>query len=98
MPASYPDVGGMVSTNHVRDKKGSRQCLLKILSNVAFLAQQGLPFRGDGDKSNSNFIQLLKLCGLDDPIIGEWKSKTSIPYMIYRMSYTVHTVYSKATF
>jgi len=38
IPASYPDVGEIVSTNHARDKKDSRQCLLKILSNVAFLA------------------------------------------------------------
>ena len=72
IPASYPDVGEIVSTNHARDKKDSRQCLLKILSNVVFLARQGLVFRGDGDESNSNFIQLLKLCGLDDPRIGEW--------------------------
>jgi len=78
IPAS--DVGEVVSTNHARNKKDSRQCLLKILSNVVFLAQQGLAFRGDGDESNSNFIQLLKLRGLDDPRISDWILKKANKY------------------
>ena len=80
IPASYPDVGEMISMDHARDKKDSRQCLLEIFSNVAFLARQGLAFRGDGDESNSNFIPLLKLRGLDDPRIGEWILKKANKY------------------
>ena len=34
---------------------------LLILSNLRFLARQGLAMRGDGKDSNSNFIQLLHL-------------------------------------
>ena len=49
-------------------------------SNVAFLARQGLAFRGDGDESNSNFLQLLKLHGLDDPRIPEWIAKKANKY------------------
>jgi len=37
-------------------------------------------FCGDGDESNSNFIQLLKLRGLDDPRIGVWISKKADKY------------------
>ena len=35
--------------------------MLKILSNVRFLARQDLAFRGDGDKSDSKFVRLLNL-------------------------------------
>ncbi len=54
----------------ISKKKRITQCLLKILSNVQFLARQGLPLRGDGEETDSNFTQLLKLRGLDDPRIG----------------------------
>ena len=80
IPVLYPDVGEMISTGHAKEKRDSRQCLLKILSNVAFLARQGLAFRGDGDESNSNFLQLLKLRGLDDPRIPEWIAKKANKY------------------
>ena len=52
---------------HAQEKRNNKQCLLKILSkiDVAFLAQQGLAFRGDDDEVNSNFVQLLQLHGLD---------------------------------
>ena len=43
------------------DQKDNRQCLLKVLSNIRFLAQQGIALCGDGDENDSNFIQLLKL-------------------------------------
>ena len=75
IPSSYADVGEMLSSEYTQEKKNNRQCLLKILSNVAFLARQGLAFRGDGDEINSNFVQLLQLRGLDDPRISEWVSK-----------------------
>jgi len=46
--------------------------LLKILSNLQFLARQGIAICGDGDEADSNFIQLLKLRGRDDPRIEIW--------------------------
>ena len=48
---------------------------MKILTNLQFLARQSLPLRGDGDESDSNFIQLLMLRGLDDSRIKEWMQK-----------------------
>ena len=70
----------MLVKQHKQEKKDNRQCLLKILSNVQFLARQGLPFRGDAEEMDSNFIQLLKLRGLDDPRIDSWLSKKTSKY------------------
>ena len=39
IPSSYADVGEMLSSEYAQEKRINKQCLLKILSNVAFLAQ-----------------------------------------------------------
>ena len=53
LPATTHDIGESLSA--------------QLLSNVKFLARQALPLRGAGDESDSNYIQLLKLHGEDDP-------------------------------
>lgn len=53
---------------------------MKILQNIAFLAHQGLPLRGDGNEDDSNYIQLLNLRAIDDPRIIEWLQKRSDKY------------------
>ena len=55
--------------------------LLKILSNVRFLARQGLPLRGSSQGDDSNFIQLLKLRGTDDVRLAEWIQRKSSKYI-----------------
>ena len=50
------------------------------MSNMRFLARQGLPIRGDGDESNSNYMQLLRLRGEDDAKIFEWIKKKTDKY------------------
>ena len=53
------------------------QCFLKLLLIVKFLAGQALLLRGAGDELDSNYIQLLKLHGEDDPRVFDWiKRKT----------------------
>ena len=50
--------------------------------------QARLPIRGHGDETESNFTQLLKLRGEDDPRVEAWLKKkrlTSIRHLIYRM-------------
>ena len=42
---------------------------------------QGLPVRGVGDETDSNFIQLLKLCGQDYPLIECWMKRKSSKYV-----------------
>ena len=85
IPSSCPDVGEMLSKQHAKEKWDNRQCFLKILSNVRFLSRQGLAFRSDGSEINSNFMQLLKLRGSEDPRIETWLAKKS-------NNYTSHTV------
>ena len=77
MPATTRHIGESLSTQHAKEKLVRRQCFLKLLSNLRFLARQSLPLRGDGDESDSNFTQLLKLRGEDDPRVFDWiKKKT----------------------
>ena len=54
--------------------------LYKILSSVQFLACQGLVLRGSGGREDSNYIQLMKLRGMDDSQILDWIGKKSNKY------------------
>ena len=75
LPATTQDNGECLSKEHQREKMERQQCLLKILSNIRFLARQGLPLRGHGSGTDSNFIQLLKLRAQDDQRIEGWLTK-----------------------
>ena len=80
LPSTTMDVVESLSAQHQREKLERRQCFLKVLSNIKFLARQGLPLRGHGDESDSNFLQLLKLRGEDDKRIATWLDKKSDKY------------------
>ena len=54
-------IRGLPSYYLAKQRLERRKCFLKLISNVHFLARQGLAFRGDGNKSDSNFMQLLHL-------------------------------------
>jgi len=81
LPRSCPDVGEMLSSQHAHQKKQNRECLLKIISNLKFLARQGLPLRGDGSEADSNFMQLMKLYARDDHQLAEWLDKKTNKYV-----------------
>ena len=80
LPAVTQDVAESLSAQHQRDKLERRKCFMKILSNMRFLARQGLPLRGHGDESDSNFMQLLLLRGEDDPRVVNWIQKKTDKY------------------
>ena len=80
LPRSCPDVGEMLSSQHSQQKKVNRECLLKIIANLKFLARQGLALRGDNDV-DSNFMQLMKLHARDDPRLTEWLEKKTNKYV-----------------
>ena len=80
LPSTTPDIASSLSLQHQVECKERRQCFLKILSNVRFLARQGLPLRGHDDETESNFFQLLKLRGEDDPRIETWLKKKTDKY------------------
>ena len=59
LPQCCKDVGELQSAEHATEKASNRKLFVLILSNIRFLARQGLPMREDGN--HSNFIQLLRL-------------------------------------
>ena len=80
LPATTLKIATCLSNEHQREQLENRQCFLKILSNIQFLAGQGLPLRGHGSEIDSNFIQLLKLRAQDDPRIDRWLVKRTDKY------------------
>ena len=58
LPAATRDISKLLSTQLAKERSERRKCFLKLLSNVRFLSRQGLAFRGDGNESDSNFMQL----------------------------------------
>ena len=75
IPQMVEDVSEIISSCHADEKSTNRQCLLKILSNLKFLARQSLPLRGTGDDCDSNFTQLYLLREEDNPILKAWRTK-----------------------
>ena len=58
--SNQPDIVDMVSSEAEKQRFKNRQMLLKILTNIRFLARQGLPLRGSWNKEynieiDSNF-------------------------------------------
>ena len=80
LPATTRDIGETLSQQHRDEKQCNRQCFLRILSNIKFLSRQGLPFRGSGDGSDSNFLQLIKLREIDYPKLSNWMAKKTNTY------------------
>ncbi|CAH3139876.1 unnamed protein product [Porites lobata] len=57
----------------------NRFCLLKIIECLQYLARQAMPMQGDTDEE-SNFIQLLKLRGKDEPVLLKWLERKDDKY------------------
>ena len=74
LAASVRNIGDTLSFQYAQKKFECRQCFLIILSNVCFLAKQGLTLHGYGDESNSNYmyVQQLKLRGEDNSRVLDW--------------------------
>ena len=85
LPSQCEDITEHFCKQISSDKRDNRQCLLKIISNVSYLARQGLAFRGDGDETNSNFMQLLRLHQDEDPRIKKWIEKKTDKYIAHDM-------------
>ena len=63
----------MLSSKVATDKQINQNYFLRVLSSFKYFARQGLPLRGDGDDSASNY-QLLKLRGEDNPYLFREKA------------------------
>ena len=65
---------------HAQNKAQNRRVLLKILQNVKFFGRQGIAFRGH-EVVESNFIQLIKLRELGNPVLSGWMKKRTDKYL-----------------
>ena len=80
VPKTTRDVGESLSTLHAEQKCENRLCFVTILSNLQFLARQGLALRGDGNKKNSNFHQLLALRSRESSLLKAWVENRTEKY------------------
>ena len=85
LPATTSDVVEMLCKTHAQKKSENRQVLLTIVSNLSFLDRQACAIRGDSNEHYSNFIQLFKLRGEDNPMIYEWMLKRTDKYTSHDM-------------
>ena len=67
-----------MSTAINNERSANRQNLLKIFSNVRFLARQALPLRGHGSGEHSNFTQLYILREEDNEGLKTWRTEKKI--------------------
>ena len=80
LPHCTKDIAKLQSAEHAAQKTFNHHSFMILLNNLRFLVCQGLALRGDGDKFNSNFIQLLRLHGLNcgDIEVDSWLAKRLI--------------------
>ena len=72
--ATRDDVDAQLSTHHRSEQRNARNALLKIITSLQFLAQQGLVIRGK-DVHDGNFAKLLELRGDDDDVLKRWLAR-----------------------
>ena len=65
------NVREMSSDAAKKTRESNRTCFIKVIECLQYLARQGQAVQGDTD-DESNFIQLLKLRGKDQPLLLKW--------------------------
>ena len=80
IPKTVGNIGDMLSSIHRQTLQENSRVLLKILEIVRYLGRQGIAFRGHDDLE-SNFIQLFKLLGKDDPKLNAWFQQKGDRYL-----------------
>lgn len=93
--ANRVNVGDMLSKQAATEKQQNRQYLLKVLTSIRFLARQGLPFRGDGDETDSNLHQLLLLRGDDYPPIHQFLERQQLKYTAHEVQNELLSIMSQ---
>ena len=66
--SSNTDVDAQLSAHHMEEQRKARNTLMKIVTTLQYLAQQGLPIRGK-EASDGNFAKLLELRSGDDDVL-----------------------------
>ena len=85
LPRTTGDIGEQLSSAYTEEKLRNRAYLLKVFQTIQFLARQGLALRGDQNDSESNFLQLMKLRGVDDDNIMKHLEQHSDKYTCHQV-------------
>ena len=79
IPNSCGNIIHMSNDAAKKTMETNRFCLLKIIECLQYLARQAMPMQGDADEE-SNFTQLLKLRGKDQPVLLKWLERKEDKY------------------
>ena len=80
LPAMTPDVSEMLASQLAAQRLESRKCFLHLLSNTRFLSRQGLPFCGDGNELDSNYMHLICLRSENTKDFVDWMKQNKGKY------------------
>ena len=80
IPSTVGDVGAQLSRQFATQRANNSLALLQIFSSVQFLCRQGLPLRGDGNESDGNLQQVLKMKAQEDRNLFEWLQRKENVY------------------
>ena len=64
-------------------------CFIKVIECLQYLARQGQAMQGDTD-DESNFFQLLKLRGNDQPLLIKWLERKEDRYISHDLQNNCH--------
>ena len=81
---AYGDISAQLSTTFNEARSVNRHNLLKLLSNVKFLARHALPMTGHGSGEDSNFAQLYILKEEDNEGLKVWRTEKKISRYVHR--------------
>ena len=84
LPKKCANIGEMLSKQHSDIKKTNRECSLKILASMRYLARQGISFCGDGDEVDSN-LMFLTLRAQEDSVFQAWMERKNDRYLSHYM-------------
>ena len=88
LPKTCRNVIEMTNRETKKVRLTNRRCLLKIIENLQCLCRQGQAIQGDTG-TESNFYQLIKLRGRDDPALLDLvtnKAVLNIRRTMYKMN------------
>ena len=68
IPKTYGNMIEMTDDESKKARQSNRCCLMKIIEILRYLCRQGQAMQGDTD-DESNFYQLIKLRGKDNPAL-----------------------------
>ena len=91
IPNSCGNIIQMSNDAAKKTMETKRFCLLKIIECLQYLARQAMPMQGDTDEE-SNFTQLLKLRGKDQPVLLKWLERKEDKYTSHEIQNEIISV------